>query len=237
MWYPLADYDLVESADGEKGKIIRVTAPETLPENGMFKVETTNLEQGDVVDLRDLPGARTTTLVDYDGKNAPYYRDLFEELTAGKESDEEQVNALNDFVAAKLDYDQKELDSKSPRRVLEHGSQYCADLSTALATLLATGGYKTRVIDLRDGKTQPSTHAVVEVFYGGEWHLYDPTFGMQLRNQNGQVASYKDVRLATSAITEDLFKRFEPMRRLALAALLPKIYSTGFHHFYCFKDR
>jgi transglutaminase-like putative cysteine protease len=237
IWFPFAKYDLVESADGEKGKIIRVTAPERLPENGIFKVEITEGEPIDLVDLKDLPGNRSISLVDYDSQNAPYYRDLFVALTAGKESEEEQVNAVNDFVSSKLDYDQKESDLISPRRVLEQGSQYCGHLSTALATLLATGGYKTRMIDLRDAKTQPNTHVVVEVFYGGEWHLYDPTFGLQLRNQDGNVASYEDVRLNASAITEALFKRFGPTKSREIAAMLPKIMSTGFHHFYYFKDR
>jgi transglutaminase-like putative cysteine protease len=237
LWYPFATYDLVISADGEKGKIVRVTAPERLPEDGMFDTEAINLEQGAEVDLSALSGVNANTFMAYDAENTQYYKDLFDRLTAGKESDDERIDAANQYVATKLSFEETPWEVGSPRRVLESGSQYCGHLSAALATLLATGEYRTREIDLTDGKSAPYTHVAVEVFYDGGWHLYDPTYGVRFLNNHGKVASYKDVRLDTSIITEDLFVRFPPQKRLELAALLPSVYGSGFHHFYCFKNR
>ena len=104
----------------------------------------------------------------------------------------------------------------SPRRILETGSQYCGHLSAAMATLLASGHYPVREIHLSNGQNPPSTHAVVEVFYGGAWHLYDPTYGTVYRNGNGEVASYKELRLDPSLIKAELFQRFDPDYRAAL---------------------
>ncbi|HJZ67627.1 MAG TPA: hypothetical protein VKF81_05875, partial [Blastocatellia bacterium] len=81
------------------------------------------------------------------------------------------------------------------------------------------------------------THVVVEVLYNGEWHLYDPTFGYKLQNEQGEVLSYKDVRLNPKLINENLFARFSPKARRRLAALLAEIYGTGYHHYYYFKGK
>jgi hypothetical protein len=237
MWYPRATFELVLTTNGENGKLVRVTGPEKLPADDGFDVEAIDFEQGREVNLSSLPGANALTRMGYDEENARYYKELFDKLTAGSESDDERVNAINEFVAGKLNYEETQWELGSPRRILERGSQYCGHLSEAMATLLATGGYPVRTVNLTDGKNPAGTHVVVEVFYAGAWHLYDPTYGVKFLNKDGSVASYKDVRLDTSVITEDLFLRFKPEKRRELAAWLPTVYNTGFHHFYRFKDK
>jgi len=166
-----------------------------------------------------------------------YYKALFDKLTAGKLTDEEKIGAINDYVAHKLNYEETQWDLGTPRRVLERGSQYCGHLSAAMETLLAVGGYRTRAVNVTDGKIPPGTHVVVEVFYDGGWHLFDPTFGVKFQNKDGHVASYKDVRLDTSLIPGDLFARFDADSRRDLVRLLPGAYATGYHHYYYYKDK
>ena len=237
MWYPLATFELVMTTEDGKGRLVTVTAPEKLPDDGVFNVEAIRFEQGREVDLTALPGANAITRMDYDAENAAYYKELYDKLTAGRGSDDERIGAICDYVAGKLNYEETQWELVSPRRILESGSQYCGHLSEAMATLLAIGGYEVRTVNLTDGKKPPATHVVVEGFYGDEWHLYDPTFGVKFLKKDGGVASHKDVRLDPSIITEDLFVRFQPPKRSELAALLIGIYGTGYHHLYCFNER
>jgi len=237
MWYPGASYELVISADEIKGRLIKVRAPETFPVNGVFSVGDLEASGAAEVDLDSLMGVNAITIKDFDFENGDYYKELFDSLTAGKQSDEEKIGAINDFVASKLNYEETRVELGSPRLVLERGSEYCGHLSAAMETLLASGGYRTRAVNVIDDKDPPGTHMVVEVFYDGGWHLYDPTFGVRFHNKDGQVASYKEVRLDTSLITESLFEKFNAGFRRHLMELLPSAYGTGYHHFYYFKDK
>jgi hypothetical protein len=237
MWYPGASYQLVISSDESTGKLIKVRAPETFPESGVFSVGELDLDRGAQVELGSLMGVNSDTLEDFDSANSDYYKDLFDKLTVGKQSDEEKISAINDFVASQLNYEETQWELGSPRRVLERGSQYCGHLSAAMETLLAIGGYRTRAVNVIDGKNPPGTHVVVEVFYDGDWHLYDPTFGVKFQKKDGQVASYKEVRLDASLITESLFAKFDADFRRYLMELLPGVYETGYHHFYYYKNR
>jgi transglutaminase-like putative cysteine protease len=217
--------------------VISVTLPQDLSGGSIINLGNLSFDPGKTVDLRDLPGITTVQYNNYDAANGAFYRDLYEQLTAGKQTDGARVSAVNDYVATKLNYYESQWDIGSPRRILETGSQYCGHLSAAMATLLWNGKYKVREIHLSNGQSPPSTHAVVEVFYGGAWHVYDPTYGTVYRNSDGAVASYKELRLDPSAIKEELFQRFPPKQRPITVAMLLDIYRAGHHHFYCFKDQ
>jgi hypothetical protein len=237
VWYPGASYDLVLSTDGESGRMISVTPTEPPSAEDTVNLGDLSFDGGKAVELGKLPGVSSFTLADYDAANGAFYRDLYAQITAGKQTDEAVIGAVNDYVATKLNYDQTQWELGSPRRVLENGSEYCGHLSAAMATLLANGPYRVRQINLIDGQSPPGTHVVVEVFYGGAWHLYDPTYGTVYRNREGAVASYKELRLDTGAIKEELFARLTPKQRRATVALLLGIFATGHHHFYYFKGR
>jgi Transglutaminase-like superfamily len=237
MWYPGATYDLVISRDESTGRLLNVRAPEAFPQGGVFNAGELDADQGSAVEIASLVGDNSLTREEFDSKNRDYYKQLFDRVTAGRQTDAETVEAINDFVASKLNYDQTQRELGTPRRVLEEGSEFCGHLSTAMETLLAVGGYRTRALHMSDGKDPLGTHVVVEVSYGGKWHLYDPTFGYKLQNEQGEVLAYKDVRLDTSLINEDLFTKFTPKFRRRLAPLLAGIYGTGYHHYYYFKGK
>ncbi|MFL6276734.1 MAG: transglutaminase family protein [Blastocatellia bacterium] len=235
-WYPGASYDLILSTDGETGRLISVSPPQS-PLDNVIELGDLAFDSGKLVTLRDLPGITTVSYEDYDAANAAYYRDLYNQITAGKQTDEAIIGAVNTYVATKLNYDEAQWEIGTPRRILESGSRYCGHLSTAMATLLRNGNYKVREIHLSNGQTPPGTHAVVEVFYGGGWHLFDPTYGTVYRNRDGAVASYRELRLDPSPITQELFQHSRPGARHDIVTLLLSIFPTGHHHFYAFKDR
>jgi len=235
MWYPNATYDVVISSDETTGRMIILRAPDTLPANALFNAGELDPEKGKTVAIDSLIGINSITQEDFDLTNAEYYKETFDKITSGKQSDEDRVAAISGFVASKLNYDEPEREPANARLVLEQGSQFCGPLSNAMRTLLVTGGYRSRAVNIIDDNDPSGTHVVVEVFYGGEWHLYDPTYGVCFRRPDGRVASYKDVRLDTSLISEALFMKFAPTIRRNVLALLLGSYKTGWHHFYYFK--
>lgn len=235
MWYPGATYELVISKDESTGRLFRVTAPRDLPDNDAFNIGELDVSEGSSVELKSLIGVNSISLEDFDYRNSEYYKELFDKVTAGRQSDEERIDAVNDYLSTKLNYNETQWELGSPRRVLDRGSEYCGHLSAAMETLLTIGGYRARAVHMSDGKHPLGTHVVVEVFYGGGWHLYDPTFGLKFLKKGGEVASYRDVRLDTSLISEALFSRFSEKVRRELLALLPGVYSTGYHHFFYFR--
>jgi transglutaminase-like putative cysteine protease len=205
QWYPGAGYDLLVSADYDKGRLATVSGPLIPPARGVIYAGDLNLAGGDVK-LAKVPGASAITKEQYDYKNRDYYRTLFDRLTAGIVKDPERIDAVNRFLAGKLDYKETQWDLGSPRRVIEHGSEYCGHLASAMAALLAVG-YEVRIVHLMDKTIPPNTHAVVEVRYHGTWHLYDPTFGVKFVNDRGEVASYKEVRLNPGLVRLSLFSK------------------------------
>src|SRR6266404_2146637 len=235
MWYPRARYELVISTDDSVGRLLKVTGPEEYPESGVFSVGELDVSRGAQVELASLIGVNSFNVQDFDYENKDYYQDLYDKLTVGKQSDEEKIDAVYSYVACKLNYNETQWELGSPRRVLEAGSEYCGHLSIAMQTLLEVGGYRARAIHTSDGKQPPGTHAVVEVFYNEGWHLYDPTFGLKFLNKDGTVASYRDIRLDTSLISEELFAKFTEKVQRDLRTLLPAVYGTGYHHFFYFR--
>jgi hypothetical protein len=231
LWYPGAAYELVVSTDEDTGKVIEVYAPSTLPPSGLITAGKVILKGRQDVCLAGLPGDNSYTYEYFDLQNRDYYRRIFDELTVGRWTDDEKVEAVNDYVATRLNYRETQWELGSPRRILEQGSQYCGHLSTTMATILAVA-FPIRIIHLTDGATPPNTHAVVEVFYEGKWHLYDPTFGVKFKDKDGRVVSYKELRLDPSLMTIDLFSPFRRKYPKVRLNSLPGIYSSGHHHFY-----
>jgi transglutaminase-like putative cysteine protease len=237
MWYPNAEYDLVISKDESAATMTTVRAPSTFPESGRFNAGNLGIGMGSPVELESVIGNNSITFEDFDFKNIDYYKDLFATLTSGKQSDEERIIAINDFVASKLNYNETQFELGSPRRVLERGSQFCGHLTNAMRTLLATGGYHARGVNIIDDNDPPGTHVVVEAFYEGGWHLYDPTYGVRFLLKDGEVASYRDVRLDPSLISDDLFVKLDPQTQSKVLGLLRGCYRTGCFHLYDFKSK
>jgi len=232
MWYPGASYDLILSTDDRKGKRIHISAPpSSMASPGILEVGALASEGGREVDLADLHGDTSNSYEAYDLQNRDYYRALYDELTTGVLCDEDKIEAVNAYVSQKLNYNETQWELGSARRILERGSQYCGHLATAMATILSVR-YRARVIHLSDGAAKPTTHVVVEVFYAGEWHLYDPTFGVSFTDRAGRVVSYKELRLNPALINQNSFAKFRQKYPKISLKWMPSVYKSGYHHMY-----
>lgn len=179
--------------------------------------------------------AARITFIGYDAENSGYYRALFERLTEKLAGDEAKLEAVNKYVATKLNYDETAFAYDSPREIIERGSRYCGNLSLAMATLVRAGGYNSRILDLSDAGSPPNTHVLVEVEFDGVWRLYDPTFGLIFRNEDRTICTYRDLRLNSGLLSQTLARSAPRESRRKLLSQLPGIYESGFHHFYQFR--
>lgn len=65
----------------------------------------------------------------------------------------------------------------------------CDDLSYLVFLAAQANGMRARVLELPG-------HAVAEIEYGGAWHVFDPTYGFALYDDDGRVPSYDQVAAA-----------------------------------------
>lgn len=232
IWYPKANYTLIISVDSQEARQLRVTAPEKYPADRVIALGELQLDKGCQIDVADTPGMNAASYLPSDEENVDYYRNLFAQLTAGKYSDEEKIEALNQYVAGKFMAEQMTLPHGPPKQILEHGSNSKWMIALALATLAESGHYKTRMLNLIDDASPPTAHMVTEIYYKDRWHLYDPIFGASFRNRLGSVVSYKDLRLHTNLDGAD--KAAEPSAPTLNPQAIPfaSLYGSGFHHYY-----
>jgi len=245
MWYPEATYRVLVKPNDYQVRELKVVAPSAYPDGGILNVGDLRFDRLCKIDATELRGRNSVSHIDYDGHNLDYYKELFAELTAGKQTDEEKVDALSRYVASRLIPGEggREVEPalyigpESPRDILEKGTRYCGELASALATLAEAGNYKTRMVDLIDAASRPSAHMVTEIYYGERWHLYDPIIGAVSRSEGSGIASYKELRLDTAfrlpaAVPEHLPKIFgHPKDRMA------EIYRSGSYHYYYLRRR
>jgi hypothetical protein len=235
MWYPGAAFDLVVSTDSDKHVRIRVTAPDHLSESNTFDAGKLDVEKGEPIDPAATPGINSITWRDYDRANFSYYKNVFDRLTAGRESDHDRLEAITRHISAMLNYEETTREQTTPRDTLERGSGFCGSLALAFATVAEAGGYRTRTVDIIDNLVDRNTHVLAEVYYDHGWHLYDPTYGVVFKNEEGKAASYREIRLDASLVREDLFHSLDPRVMRWLLGWLPKAYGSGFHHYYRFR--
>lgn len=230
-WYPRATYTLIIEANDCQARRIQVSAPAVYPEGRLVKLGELDFDRGCKIDTDDLSGKNSISYVEYDKKNIEFYRQLFAELTQGKRTDEENIEAINRYIARKLDLSGSDEHEESPRQVIEKGTAYCGKLALAMATLAEAGHYKTRLLDLIDEAPHPAAHMVTEVYYGDRWHLYDPTAGVDFRNKGAGVASYKGLRLDQKFVCSALPDHL-PVITDARDNWAVGIYRSGLHHYY-----
>lgn len=234
-WFPGTSHKLIISSDETPNYQIEIFAPWTFPEGGTLETGELNSKIEEANAVTRISGISNA---DYDDLNDPYYRELFRAITEGKQSDEEKITAVNHYVAKKRIKKKKFPDkSVSPVQLLNSESPYsflCGSMSRALAHLTAAGGYETRWVDMikmKEGK-RPITHVVVEVFYAGRWHLYDPTYGVSYKNDGGNIASYREIRIQPNILSQHQVSIREGEK---LPGWLAEVYSTGLHRVYYLK--
>ncbi len=114
MWYPRVVYEIVISNNDSTGRLISVRAPQAYPESGVFNAGALNTSQASVVEIGSLCGVNSITLEDFDSANSDYYKEMFVKLTAGRQSDEEKIDAILEYVAGKLNYKETQIELGSP---------------------------------------------------------------------------------------------------------------------------
>jgi hypothetical protein len=228
-WYPQARYTLVVTNNEYQAKQLSVLTPATYPAGGILNVGDLELASGCPMDLSGTQGRNSISLIEYDDANTDYYKNIFNKLIEGKETDEEKLEAIHRYVREKVIAESATDKLRSPRLIMENGSSYSGELALALATLAKVGNYNTRLIDLIDTAKPAYARMVTEVYYGDRWHLYDPVSGPVLRDQDGLVVSYKELRLSTSLLSEHLQKS-APVDAKGTSG----IYRSGIHHYYYF---
>src|ERR1044071_5555349 len=77
IWYPQASYIILIKSNDYQIRQVKVRAPESYPEGGIFNVGELNYEQNCMVDAIDLQGINSITYLEYDKRNLDYYKDLF----------------------------------------------------------------------------------------------------------------------------------------------------------------
>jgi hypothetical protein len=235
-WFDGVSFRLVFREPDGGGRMIKVDGPSEFPDGAVLELGDIDLREARQLNHDYDPALSATSRQDFDEANASYYRELFNRLSSDKQSDEERILAVNRHVAGKLNYEERS-PSSSRRAVLERGSRFCGDLAGAMATVLAAANFKTRQIDMTGGGESPGTHVVVEVYYDGGWHLFDPTYDAVYRRRDGQVASYQDLRCEPALISREHFARLDPGSRRGVFGLMLAVYGSGHHHYYEFKDR
>ncbi|HXG68623.1 MAG TPA: transglutaminase domain-containing protein, partial [Blastocatellia bacterium] len=235
MWYQGARYDFLIVADAHHAWRLNVAAPDSVREGAGVHIGELRFSDGDEVEAASLTGANSVSYLEYDNQNLPYYKELFDALTRGLETDEQKLQAINRHVAARLNYNENAWEYESPRAILARGSRYCGHLALALAALVEAGNYKTRILHLRNQSPEPHYDAVLEVYYGDRWHLYDPAFGAAFRNREGDIASYRELRLDPGLLSAEIFQARQRKTMHGEADWMPGFYASGFHHVYYFK--
>jgi transglutaminase-like putative cysteine protease len=231
LWYAGASYSLVITEDEVTARVIRIEAPASYPASGFWDIGSLPIEGGEEIEFNKISGDTSCSFENFDLQNRDFYRRIYDEITAGLKSDEEKVDAVNRYVSERLNYQETRWDIDSPRRILEHGSQYCGHLGNTMATILAAI-YPTRIIHMMDDSRPVNTHVVVEVFYEKAWHLYDPTFGVNFKDRQGRVVSHRELQLNSGLVSGEIF--FNYTRKypgISINSLL-KIYTSGHHHYY-----
>lgn len=237
IWYPQASYTVLIKPNHYQARQANVTAPSTYPEGGVLNIGELGFDKGCQIDTTDLPGKNSISYIENDRDNLAYYKKLFNDLTAGKQTDEEKLDAISRFVASKLlPYESARPDPKiktgSPRHSLENGSHYCGNLALAMAVIAEAGNYKARMLDLIDSSSQPSAHMVTEIYYGEKWHLYDPIIGSSVRIKERRVLSYKEVRLEMDFKSQRAIPEHLPQIPIHQNNWIANLYGSGSHHYY-----
>ena len=226
-WYPDATFTLFINVNHYDARITKVRVPSTCPEDGVIDLGSLSLDLAAETDPSEAP----QPYLRYDRQNRDYYVELFQRLTATKKTDHSKLDAITSYVSTRHNPEQTALSFRSARQVLEGGAPHCSHLAFAMAAITAAGGYPTRTVHLTDTPEYERTHVAVEVFYGSEWHLYDPTYGVSFQNGKGAVASHKELRLTPSLITIAAFRRASESARDALE-WMPSAYSSGLYQVY-----
>ncbi|MGE5775802.1 MAG: transglutaminase-like domain-containing protein [Chloroflexota bacterium] len=133
---------------------------------------------------------------------------IFPDGTAGLTEEQISIEILR-YVSTTL---RLESNSGTATKILKDGHAICGGMSISFQTLVRTAGLPARYIGIF-GVVNQGSHALAEVYYDGQWHLFDPTYGMFFYSKpdydhTGHIASLTEV-LATATENWYLLKAID----------------------------
>lgn len=133
---------------------------------------------------------------------------IFPDGTTGLAEEQISIEILR-YVSTSL---RLEGNSGTATKILKEGHAICGGMSISFQTLVRMTGLPARYIGIF-GVVNQGSHALAEVYYDGQWHLFDPTYGLFFYsepdyNQTGHIASFAEV-LATATEGLYLFKAID----------------------------
>jgi hypothetical protein len=225
-WYPGRIYSLVFIDPENFVGTVDFLVPWNPPKSGVLDIGNISFNKikGYNLDLLKL----TINYINYDKNNEIFYNKLFFEITENKQTEQEKMLALNQYIAGlRIKRNKPKVKIKSPQELLSNPnfSYSCGEMSFAMATVLQSANYKVRLLGvMKEGENNSKhyTHELVEVFYENEWHLFDPTYGVAYLKENSTVANYRDL-LKNPRLLEQ-----HPIK--VRQTTMPYLYQTRIHH-------
>jgi hypothetical protein len=101
-----------------------------------------------------------------------------------------------------------------------------------MAAITSAGNFPTRTVHMTDNPEYTRTHVTVEVYYGGRWHLYDPTYGVHYSDATGLVASYKQLRLNPALVAPGTFSSLPEREAGETQAWMLADFASGYNQIY-----
>ncbi len=202
---PTGRYDLVVFLeDGPRQVSVQTDGP--VGDDGTIELADVDVGTGRSVDAGDFYGINSISYLTADELEFVYLEGVFDAVTVGRTGDEDRLAALNAFVASRYSTIWAPGTDVTTRETLDRGSSQSGALSRLMAAMCRAGGYDVRVVDIVDTREDRTPHQLVEVFYAGDWHAYDPSYGVYVCDESGDVASLAELRQRPQLIPAGLFE-------------------------------
>ncbi|MCC6743658.1 MAG: hypothetical protein IT175_07320 [Acidobacteria bacterium] len=193
VWYrPGTVYRIAVSADDEAAAFVDVAVDGPIAADGSVDLGEVPMPDTNDAGRVRVSGLNSFASIDFPDVGGAYGAGVVRAITVSCDSDAERVAAIDSFVASL--YVPTALDPRTPREVVELGSGRASDLSDAMAALAGVAGFRSRLVDVGDPANAAMTYPLVEVFYDGGWHVFDPASATRFREADGAVPSHAEVR-------------------------------------------
>jgi len=221
----------VVETDGTVGRAMELRVPAS---DAPGPVELGKVDVAALVEISETALRNSRRTVPFDRENLEWYSGVVAAVTTGCTSDQERVVALHSFVAGRYARPADNRAVETPRSTIEAGTLFSGPLPVAFATLAHAANYDTRLVDISGPEPGALEHTVVEVFYDGRWHLFDPAFGIVAINDFGEVANLEDLVRHPSLV--DRMPYAEAVRPGWSGPEIPALLRSGVHRVTRFRD-
>ena len=134
------------------------------------------------------------------------YKVIADRVTSRAKSDREKALGLFYYVHTHLFTPEgAESVDKHPLNDLIRGIGWCDQQANTLITLARKAGIKGRLIFLR-GYAMNSQHSVCDLYIDGKYRIFDPEQGVFFLNEEGEIATFADIRDKNRKIRSEQFE-------------------------------